>query len=386
MTRFVERHAGALQLVFVVGVIGFALLLSISLRPDDSGPAPPTRSNEPVVSVVNPVTAPFRPSVRLNGVVQARTVTSVIPQVSGRVVEVSPAFRPGGSVARGAVMFRIDPADYELAIERTLAEIEIARSDLARLEAEAAAERRIWQGQFPDRPIPDLIARVPQIAAVKARIRSGEAAREAAELALSRTRVRAPFDARVLATELDVGQVVGGNAAVGTIFSVDGLEVAVSVSAAERKLIGPVSGQRVTIVTPAAPSGTIDGRLLREAAALDERTRLGTLFVGTEDAQPLTVGEFVTVEIDGVSTPDSYRVPAAALTSRDRVWVVDGGRLAARTVEVLGREADLAVVGVFDIADGVVAVPPANASDGMPVSARERGELAAAGTTGNGSD
>ena len=383
MTEFVERHAGALQLIFVVAVISTALLLSISLRPDSSGPSAAGRSTDTAVSIVTPVAAPFRPSVSLNGVVQARTVTRVIPQVSGRVVKVSTMFRPGASVAKGEMLFVIDPSDYELAIERTLAEIEAARSELTRLEAEAAAEREIWRGQFPDRQIPDLIARVPQIAAAKARIHSGEAARQAAELALSRTTVRAPFDARILETELDVGQVVGSSAAVGSMFSIDSLEIVVPVSAEQRRLIGPLNGQRAAIIAPASSGGVIEGRLVRAAAALDERTRLGTLYVATDNPDPLTAGEFVTVEINGEDTPDSYRVPAMALTSRDRLWVVEDGRLAGRTVEVLGREAEMAVVRAFDYADGVVIVPPANARDGLSVSPRGAGELA---TVDNGAE
>jgi len=376
MTEFMERHAGALQLAFVIGVVGLALLLSISLRPDGAGPSPAVRSNELVVSVVTPVATPFRPSVRLNGVVQARTVTRIIPQVSGRVIRVSASFRPGASVSKGDVLFVIDPSDYTLAIERTLAEIAVARSDLTRLEAEAAAEREIWKGRFPDRPIPDLIARVPQIAAAKARIQSGEAARQAAELSLGRTTVRAPFDARILETQLDVGQVVGSNASVGAMFSIDSLEIVVPVSAEQRKLIGPLNGQHVSIIAPAASDGIIDGTLVRAAAALDERTRLGTLYVATEDPRLLTAGEFVTIEIDGQDTPDSYRLPAAALTSRDQLWVVEDGRLAARTVEVLGREAEMAVIRVFDDADGVVSIPPANAHEGLAVITRGPGGLA----------
>ncbi|MGB5492402.1 MAG: biotin/lipoyl-binding protein, partial [Woeseiaceae bacterium] len=144
MNDFVERHAGALQLAFVVGVVGLALLLSSSLRPDSSGPSSVARSNETVVTIVTPAAAPFRPIIELNGVVQARTITRIVPQVSGRVVKVGATFRPGASVAKGNVLFVIDPSDYTLAVERTLAEIAIARSDLARLEAEAAAEREIW--------------------------------------------------------------------------------------------------------------------------------------------------------------------------------------------------------------------------------------------------
>lgn len=380
MNDFVERHAGALQLAFVVAVVGLALLLSLSLRPDPQGPSAAPRSAAPVVTTVVPSAMAFRPVIELNGVVQARTVSRVIPQVSGRVINVAATFRPGASVSKGDVLFVIDPADYRLAVERTLAEIAVARSDLARLEAEAAAEREIWQGQFPDRPIPDLIARVPQIAAAKARIQSGEAAQQAAELSLSRTRVRAPFDARILETQLDVGQVVNANAAVGSMFSIDSLEIAVPVSAEQRRLIGPVSGQPVSIIAPSGGSEAVAGTLARSAAALDERTRLGTVYVTTDNPGSLTAGEFVTVRIAGIDTPDAYRVPASALTSRDRLWVVEAGQLAGRTVDVLGREAEMVVVRAFDDAGGVVAIPPASARDGLAVDVRKADGRVSAGT------
>lgn len=386
MSSFFHRHTGALQLLFVIGVIGVALLLSMSMKPDASGPPAAIRSDAVAVSVVRPVAEPFRPLVRLNGVVQARTLTSVIPQVAGRVIRVSEAYRPGASVSKGELLFAIEPADYELAIAGTLAEIEVARSDLARLEAEAEAERKVWLRQYPDRPIPDLIARVPQIAAAEARIHSGEASRAAAELSLERTVLRAPFNARILDTQLDVGQVVSINASVGTMFSVDSLEIAVPVTAEERRLIGPVDNQRVEIILPAARDGVMVGNLVRAAASLDERTRLGTLFVSAVERERLTVGEFVTVEVDGQDAPDCYRLPAGALTSRDRLWVVEDGQLAARTVQVIGHEAEMAVVLQFDTAEGVVTVPPANVREGLPVRLREPGELAAVRNTENGND
>nr|MDJ0918380.1 biotin/lipoyl-binding protein [Woeseiaceae bacterium] len=177
MASLIKRHAGAFQLVFVVAVVGSAVMLSASLKPDERDIRPRSVSEQVEVTVVQPVQTAFSPLVELNGVVEARTITSIIPQVEGRVIEVAPGFRPGAVVAKGDVLFRIDPADYELAVERTLADIEVARSELAQLEAEAAAEREIWQSTSPDRPIPDLRARVPQIAAAEARLHSGQAAR-----------------------------------------------------------------------------------------------------------------------------------------------------------------------------------------------------------------
>lgn len=365
MKSILRRHAGSFQLVFVIAVVGSAVLLSASLQPETSAIRPKAAVSSVPVSIVEPVQIAFNPRVKLNGVVEARTVTSVIPQVAGRVVDVSPLFRPGATVSQGDVLFVIDPSDYELAIDRTLAEIEIARSELARLVAEGAAEREVWKSNYPERPIPDLIARVPQIVAARARVYSGEAARAAARLDLERTVVRAPANARILETRLDVGQVVSSNAAVGSLFSTDSLEISVPVSADELRRIGPVEGRRALIAPPTGP--TIEGTVVRKAASLDERTRLGTLFIASENAAELTLGEFVAIEIDGIPTDNAYRLPPAALTSRDKLWVVDDGQLVERRVEILGRESDMLIVSAFDSADGVVAIPPADVRAGLQV-------------------
>lgn len=376
MLTLLRRHTGVLQLLFVVGVVGTALLLSLSLRPEKNG-APPVRAAAGLtVSVVVPATIAYRPELSLTGTVAARTITNIVPEVQGRIVEVSDAFRPGGYLNADQVLFRIDPADYELAVERTLAEIESARSELTLLEAEAEAEIKVWNGQFPDREIPDLIARIPQIAAARARIRSGEAARRAAELDLERTVVRAPFPARVLTTELDIGQVVTGQAAVGTLFSIDSLEVEVPISSSELALLDDPVGRPAAIALPDGRSVT--GVVTRTAAALDERTRLRTLFIEPRDAGGLTAGEFVDVGIAARSAGDALGVPTTALTSRDRLWVVEAGRLAGRQVTVLGGDRESTFVLPFDFADGVVAVPPANGRAGMPVAPAETKGMASA--------
>ena len=377
MRTIIQRYAGALQLVFVVAVVGSAIMLSASLEPDARPARPQIASERVPVTVVDPTPATYTARVELNGVVESRTVTDIIPQVSGRIVDVAAAFRTGARVEKGDILFVIDPADYELAVDRTLAEIEVARSELARLEAEAAAEREVWQKSAPNREIPDLIARKPQIAAAKARIHSGEAARAAAELALTRTIVRAPFDARVLETRLDLGQVVGTAAAVGTIFSEASLEISVPVSADELRRMGDYRGRDAVIATPTGQE--ITGRVARKSAQLDQRTRLATLFIESAEPAALTLGEFVSVEIIGTETDEALRLPYAAMTSRDRLWVVQNGELVERPVEILGRDADTVIVRAFDTADGVVAIPPPEVRAGLLVDPVFSAELASVG-------
>ena len=381
MTKLIHRFAGSFQLLFVVAVVGGAMLLSVALKPETSNRISTRGADPVVVSVVEPQPSAYEPSVSLNGVVEARTITDVIPQVSGRVTEVSPWFRAGASFAKGDVLFRIDPSDYELAVERTLAEIEAARSELALLEAQAAAEKQVWDQQFTDRKIPDLVAKVPQIAAAKARIHSGEAARAAAELSLERTVVRAPFDGRVLDTRLDVGQVVGAGAAVGSVFSTNSLEISVPVSAEELALIGDAIGRSALIAREGESGASLGAEVVRQAAALNERTRLGTLFLQAELPDALMLGEFVSVEIRGQAAPQVYRVPTAALTASDQVWVVENGELREREVDVVGNEGGTAVVRRFDIADGVVTIPPSNGRNGLPVTIESQRRVASGGGT-----
>jgi len=387
MTKLISRFAGTFQLLFVVAVVGSAILLSVALKPDQTASYPSAVEQTLPVSVVEPAVTSYRPSVSLNGVVEARTITDVIPQVSGRVIEVSPEFRAGARIQKGGLLFRIDPADYQLAVERTLAEIEAARSELALLEAQSMAERQVWNQQFPDRKIPDLIAKVPQIAAAKARIHSAEAARQAAELSLGRTVVRTPFDARVLNTQLEVGQVVNTGSNVGSVFSVDSLEIAVPVSLQQLALIGNAIGQYAEITRVSSADVALSGAVVRQAAALNETTRLGTLYVAAEESSSLMLGEFVGIQIEGNDAPQALRVPAASLTSRDQVWVVNNGMLETRRVEVLGNDSDVAIVKTFDMADGIVAVPPAEGRVGLPVTVQmDSGLASAGGGTGNAAE
>jgi RND family efflux transporter MFP subunit len=219
---------------------------------------------------------------------------------------------------------------------------------------------------------------VPQIAAAKARIHSGEAGRAAAELSLNRTVIRAPFNGRVLNTQLDVGQVVGAGEPVGSIFSKDSLEIAVPVSNKELALIGNPIGRPASIFRENAASPAAEAVVVRQAAALDQQTRLSTLFLAANSGDALILGDFVGVEIRGLPASEVFRVPAASLTSSDQIWVVEAGALREREVEVVGNEGDVVFVRRFDMGDGIVTVPPSNVRNGLPVEAQPERLLASA--------
>ncbi len=367
--------SGLLQLLVVVLVIVGALLLSNALKPSSrpaGWQAGGGDARAVTVSLVTPAAVSHRLTVNLTGVVQNRTSTDVAAQVGGRVVDVAPAFRPGGTIAAGGLIFQIERREYELALERTLAEIAGAKSEIELLETEADLALREWREVYPDREPPPLAVKEPQLAAAQARLQSAEAARKAAMLSLERTRVTAPSAVRVLTTKLDRGQIVAPNQVVGTVYAIDTVEVVSAISTQELEAIAPAIGRTATMSRTSDGEGMVSGTVTRVSAALDERTRLSQVFIDPDAREALLVGQFVNVAIEGDEVEDAVQFPASALAGRNLVWVAQDGTLSERRIEVLETSEQFVVAAAFDAADGVVAVPPANAFEGMQIGAGER--------------
>ena len=67
----------------------------------------------------------------------------LVPQVAGAVEWVSPALASGGFFDAGEVLLRIDPADYEVALESARAQVARAESEFDRATKELARQKRL---------------------------------------------------------------------------------------------------------------------------------------------------------------------------------------------------------------------------------------------------
>ena len=87
----------------------------------------------------------FPVKVRSQGTVQPRTQSSLLPEVSAKVIEVSPSFRPGGFFDTGEVLLRLDPVDYETAVVIAKATLAQAEVTLAEEKTKAEQARANWR-------------------------------------------------------------------------------------------------------------------------------------------------------------------------------------------------------------------------------------------------
>ncbi len=323
--------------------------------------------------------------VKAYGTVRPRDQLDVTPRVAGELVEVAPSLVSGGFVRRGDLLLRIDPRDYELAVERARAEVARAEYELELARARAEAAREEWRAVHGDAPMPSedsLVLQGPQLAAARAGVAAARARLAEAELALERTEIRAPFDARVLEESVTRGQYVAAGRSVARIYPTDAVEVVLPVSEEDLGWIGPLSAapRVVARARVAGRPAEWSGRVVRTEGVIDPGTRMVRLvarFPGPfrPGRPPLTVGLFVEAEIAGRTLKGVVPIPAHALRENDTVWVVgDDGRLRIRPVGV-ARATDSRVLVTEGLGPGdrVVLTRLDAVTDGMIVRVAEGG-------------
>lgn len=139
------------------------------------------------------------------GNVRAVDRVEIRARVRGYLVE--QLYEDGARVAKGALLFRIDPVPFEVALAEAKGQLARARAEADRAERDLArAEVLFESGVVSDERIDERrTARDETAAAVDA----ARAAVEAAELELSYAAIRAPAAGRVGRALVDVGNLVG---------------------------------------------------------------------------------------------------------------------------------------------------------------------------------
>ena len=352
-----------LRVLLPFGVLGVGVLLALLLWV--SGPSvstQPPEAQRPVVRVVETTRAPHRFVVRTHGTVAPRTESELIPEVSGPVVWVSPALVSGGAFEAGDVLLRVDPLDYEVALESARASVQRTRSEHARAEKELERQSRLARRSVASESQLDDASNAERVSG--AALREARAALRRAIRDVERTELRAPYAGRVREERVDVGQFVNRGSSVARIYAIDFAEVRLPVPDRElayMKLPGfrdHDSLDRELPVRLSARFGGADhswqGRVVRTEGEIDPKSRMVHVVArvddpygrdGPADRPPLAVGLFVEAEILGDLVEDAIVLPRAALRTGDSVLVVDDeDRLRYRSVEVLRVDRDQVVI------------------------------------------
>ncbi len=343
------KHIFIAALVAVVGLVFAWLVLTGKPKPE---PKPPTDVLRPAVSVIEVRPAAMALSVHTQGTIEPRTRINLVAQVGGKVESVANHFVDGAFFQAGDILLNIESDDYQFAIARAKSAVAAAEQRLAEERGRNRQAKREWRDLGTDEANA-LFLREPQMRAAEAALEAARADQAAAELALERTRIRAPFDGRIEVRRADLGQFVTAGSPVAEIYATDVMQVRLPLTDSQLAALSLPLYSTAEVSRPVILESRFGGddwqwqaQLRRVEAVVDRQSRAlhaiaevdQPFSAGQSGKPPLTPGMFVHANIPTPAIEGLVKLPAVALRSDDSILVVDSdSRLERRVVEVRRR-------------------------------------------------
>jgi RND family efflux transporter MFP subunit len=209
---------------FWFAAVVFALVILVQLAGCTRGETatPAAAMAPPAVSVATVVSRQISDFDEFTGRFEAVERVEIRPRVSGYIASVN--FVQGREVAKGEVLFVIDPRPYEADLKQAQAQLAQARSQLTLATSEQDRATKLLGAHAISRE--ELESRDAAFAQANANVAGAQAAVDTAALNLSFTRVAAPITGVVSRAEITAGNLVtSGQTLLTTVVSVDPIYV-----------------------------------------------------------------------------------------------------------------------------------------------------------------
>ena len=366
-----------LLLILVIAVGGCSAVGEEKKTPEKAKGKPPVAVEATKVSA-----ADVAEGIEVIGTLAAKFGAEVRSEYTGIVTDVY--VTEWVKVKKGDLLAKLDTREIEVALQRTLAAVEVAKANVLQLEvgenrANREYERAVKlkeEGLITQQALDDArtekMAAVARIGAAKAQIRLAEEEVKQVQTRLTKTLLRSPRDGMVSLRNVNVGDFVGEMGAKAMFRIVDNrvLDLTVTIPSGEMASLRP--GQLLTFSTDALPGKTFSGKVMFINPIVNEADRSIRVVAEVDNRnEQLKSGLFVTGRIKTGERKGVLKVPRAALLTWDMpekkadLLVVQGdtarrrtvgtGAISGERVEVTsGVEAgDLVVTrGGFNVKDG----------------------------------
>lgn len=356
MKRNLLKSTGALA-----PLVAALAVTACGKKPAQTGPPPPPAV---LVAPVEQRTVPLY----VENVAQtdAAFTVEIRARVQGFLVQAP--FREGGLVKKGDLLFQIDPKPYQAALDQAEANLAKAEATLERARADVKRlEPLVKQSAISQQDLDNAIATAK---VAEADVQGLKAGVKTAELNLSYTEMRAPFDGVIGAREVDVGNYVGSSAdtmLLAVVSTMDPMRAHFNVPENnylrfQRRFMGDDAARlkhseamEFRLILGDGATYEHEGRFEFADRALDSKA--GTLKVVVSFPNPeglLKPGQFGRVRAKTEERPGALLVPQRAVvtvqSARYVLVVGEGGKVEQRTVKTGDRYEDY-----FIVADGVKA-------------------------------
>ncbi len=287
---------------------------------------------------------------------QAEAKTSsplpVVPQVGGKVIWMKKGLTEGSPIYKGDVLFKIDQSDYKIALTQRKAQLSQAELQLEQAKAQATLalagvqavkSLRITQ----DTKVSALALNEPQVKAAKIAVMSAKAAIAQAQLSLSRTVIKAPFNGYIQDIKIAPGQILGVGSVIGTLYPSSPMYVTASLPLADLEYITSEEENKALASHVMLTKKTQyrqykwQGVVVRKMQRMEQAGRMLDVYirvdnVKTEQGEKLPLNMFLDVVISGKVLYNVMAIPYYTMRQNNVVWVrTKDNKLGFKTIKPL---------------------------------------------------
>ena len=371
------------HLIIPVFILGIFLFLAATLMA--TAPVLEPSSVEKLATTVRVVEIqPKSVQLKVNsqGSVMPSTESQLIPEVSGKVSWMSPNLVAGGYFDDQEILIRVDDTDYKTKLDRAQANLTRAEAEQQHNEFEYRCMQSLVKRNLVSRSQLENSLRAYRVA--EASLQDATANFNQAEQDLARTQIRAPFAGLVRSENVDIGQFVSRGSPIATIYAGNQAEVRLPIADRQLAFLNipvsirgeiPQEFQPEVTLTAQYAGQTLEwkGNIVRSEAEIDVSSRMVQLVARVESTSnpvPLSIGLFVSAEIQGLAAKNVVVLPREALRNDNQVLVVDDeNRLRFRKIETLRLyQDDLLVQAGLEAGERVCISPLQTAIEGMVVN------------------
>lgn len=275
------------------------------------------------------------------------TLTS---EVSGQIDLLSPIFETGRQLKKGDNIATLNTLKYQQAVAN--AQVSVANAQVALLEEQrkGVQSKMEWSHSgIKGQPDSKLVLREPQLIAAKAVLSHAQSELALAQRNLKKTKITAPFNALIVHSNIQPGRYLQVGSKIGTLYSIDQLEINIPLSAEQWGTIGDISTlnkaqKQVTLSNTQDTQewqGYIDRIELHHHQDHRQRSLVVTVDNPLTQTPALLPGTFLEVHIKGQILKSIWKLPASSLSQTGDIWYVDNNeRLASFQAQKLFEKDD----------------------------------------------
>jgi len=324
------------------------------------------------------------------GLVIPKRSISLVAEVSGQVTQVSDAFVVGGQFKQGDVLLQIEPADYQVAVSRSEANLASARANLELEQAKAEQAEKDWQSFGKQSKPSDLLLNIPQLKGAQAAVDAAKADLKKAQRDLSKTTIKAPFDGTVLAKQVDIGQFINVSGQLGRLAGTQLAEIRLPLASHNINQLQLSDDSRLPLsVTLSLVDGPEIGQAQLVRLEPEKNAQTMVTYGVVEVNKPFDLGlrfnSFVNASITGPTYSHVYPIPSEWLLPQQRLPLYRNDHLHIQPVTVIYQtdQTDYISQGLTQ-EDQIIITPIQFPEQGMPL--RRQAISAAARSTASQAD